>query len=258
MLSVPHSFIAAPAGSPAFRSAFVLLAVVVAALLPLAVWWSAVRAGYDRGRIGRQTALAALATIVWLAVTHAAASAGLLHFSPPATMMVVFVAVFAIAIGFALSPVGRRIALQLPLAALVGFQAFRVIVELLLHRAYAEGLMPIQMSYSGRNFDIVSGVTALGVALWLAAGGRSARVVFAWNTLSVGLLVNILGIALLSAPTPFRVFMNEPSNVWITQAPWVWLPAVMVLAAIAGHALVYRRLALGAGTFGATREAVVR
>ena len=28
-------------------------------------------------------------------------------------------------------------------------------------------------------------------------------------------------VALLSAPTPFRVFMNEPANVWITRAPWI-------------------------------------
>ena len=36
--------------------------------------------------------------------------------------------------------------------------------------------------------------------------------------------------------------MNEPANVWITHAPWVWLPTVMVFAAILGHVLVYRRL----------------
>jgi hypothetical protein len=247
MITLQASSLTVPAGSPALRGAFVLLAVGVAALFPVAVWWSAIRAALGRSRIARETALAATATILWLVATHAAASFGWLHFSPPPTMMLVFVTVFAIAIGLALSPVGRRIALHVPLAVLVGFQAFRVVVELLLHRAYTEGLMPIQMSYAGRNFDIVSGLTAIPVAVWLAAGGRSARVLLAWNTLSVGLLLNILGIALLSAPTPFRVFMNEPSNVWITQAPWVWLPAMMVLAAVAGHALVYRRLVLDAG-----------
>ena len=65
-----------------------------------------------------------------------------------------------------------------------------------------------------------------------------------WNTAGVVLLINILTIAVLSAPFPFRVFHNEPANVWITQAPWVWLPAVYVLAAITGHILVYRRVRL--------------
>ncbi len=156
---------------------------------------------------------------------------------------VLFVAVFALAFGIAFSALGRMLALGLPLAVLVGFQGFRVLVELLLHRAYTEGLMPVQMSFSGRNFDIVSGLTAIALGAWLLHGRASARVVFAWNTLSLALLANILVIALLSAPTPFRVFMNEPSNVWVTRAPWVWLPAVMVLAALTGHLLVYRRLA---------------
>ncbi|HKG93305.1 MAG TPA: hypothetical protein VKA84_15470, partial [Gemmatimonadaceae bacterium] len=56
------------------------------------------------------------------------------------------------------------------------------------------------------------------------------------------LLANVLTIALLSAPTPFRAFHNEPANVWVTQAPWVWLPAVMVMAALLGHVLVTRRM----------------
>ena len=63
-----------------------------------------------------------------------------------------------------------------------------------------------------------------------------------WNVAGILLLTNILVVALLSAPTPLRVFHNEPANVWITQAPWVWLPAVDVLAAVLGHVLVYRRL----------------
>ena len=109
--------------------------------------------------------------------------------------------------------------------------------------------MPVQMSYSGRNFDIVTGLTAIIVALIVTRQGASwsRPLVFAWNTLGVALLANILVVAVLSAPTPIRRFTNEPANVWITQFPWVWLPAVMVLAAIAGHVLVYRRLALDGG-----------
>jgi hypothetical protein len=33
-------------------------------------------------------------------------------------------------------------------------------------------------------------------------------------------------------------------NVWVMRPPFVWLPAVMVLAALAGHLLVFRALAL--------------
>jgi len=70
----------------------------------------------------------------------------------------------------------------------------------------------------------------------------------AWNIVGTLLLANILTVAILSAPTPLRVFHNEPANVWIADAPWVWLPSVFVLAAILGHVLVYRRLRVEAAS----------
>jgi hypothetical protein len=228
-----------PSGSALLRTSFIVLAVFVAAGFVAAVAWSAHRSGRNTGR--RDTALTALGAALWLAATGIAAGAGVLSFTAPPTMAIVIVLSMAIAIGSAFSPLGRRIALTLPVAALVGFQAFRVAVELLMHRAYAEGLMPVQMSYSGRNFDIVSGLSAIVVAIWLARR-PSPRVLFAWNTLGALLLANILVVAVLSAPTPLRAFTNEPANVWITRAPWVWLPAVMVVGALMGHLLIYRRL----------------
>ena len=231
-----------PEGSAALRAAFVALTLFIAGMFVAGVFWSGLRSGMTRAEARAQAMRAAGATAVWLAITGTLAATGALHFSAPPTMVPVFPLVFAIAIAVALSPVGRRLALDLPVAALVGFQGFRVLVELVLHRAYTEGLMPVQMSYAGRNFDIVSGATAIVVALWLARGRSSPSLVFAWNTLGVALLLNILIVALLSAPTPMRAFMNEPANVWVTRAPWIWLPTVMVLAAIMGHVLVYRRL----------------
>lgn len=111
-----------------------------------------------------------------------------------------------------------------------------------MHRAYEEGLMPVQMSYSGRNFDIVTGITAIIVAGLLLAGRMPAWGVRLWNWMGLALLLNVVVIANLSTPTPFRVFMNEPANVWITRAPFVWLPAVMVLTAFIGHIVIFRRL----------------
>ena len=78
---------------------------------------------------------------------------------------------FHVAVGrilLARSSIGDRLARGLPLAYLVGFQAFRFPLELAIHRAYVEGVMPVQMSYSGRNFDIVTGLTALVLAAALA------------------------------------------------------------------------------------------
>ena len=77
---------------------------------------------------------------------------------------------------------------------------FRFPLELLMHRAYVEGLMPVQMSYSGQNYDIVSGITAGALALWLGRGRAPRGVVATWNVLGFLLLVNIVTVAVVSTP----------------------------------------------------------
>lgn len=224
-------------------AAFVGLVLVVAGAFVAGVWWAWRAAAATRARAGRAALMAGTATAAWLALTVGAAAAGALSFTTtPPTMLVLVVVILALAIGLGASRVGARLALGLPLAALVGFHAFRLPLELILHRAYEIELMPVQMSYAGLNFDIVTGVTAVVVAALLAVRRMPLFLVGLWNALGFVLLANIVIIALLSAPLPFRVFWNEPANVWVTRAPWVWLPAVMVLAALLGHIVVLRRL----------------
>jgi len=160
---------------------------------------------------------------------------------PPIMLAVVGSIVLVLATVF--SGVGARLATALPVAALVGFQAFRLPLELVMHRAAADGVMPVQMSYSGWNFDIVTGASAIVVA-WLAATGRAPRaLIVAWNTLGTVLLAAIIGIAVVSTPT-FAAFGSRPEqlNTWIADPPYVWLPGILVPAALFGHLLLWRKL----------------
>jgi len=227
--------------SPVLLWSFVALAIAIAGAYVVAVHASAGHTTRSSAR--RDTMLAALATATWLAVTLALAASGRLSFTsrPPTAGVLIAVGVgLAIAVGT--SRLGARLATGIPLAALIGVQAFRFPLELMLHRAYREGLMPVQMSYSGFNFDILTGLSAIVVALYIARRPNAVAVARIWNAAGIVLLANILTIAVLSTPTPIRVFHNEPANEWIAHAPWVWLPAVFVVAAIVGHIVIFRRL----------------
>jgi len=194
-------------------------------------------------RVGLDIALLA----VWIVVPGLLAKAGALdRYAPlPAPGLVVIALVTACTVGLALSPIGGRLAVAVPLVGLVGFQSFRVPVELLLHRLFTEGLVPIQMTYLGRNFDVVSGISAAVLAAWLAGGRRSRGLVLAWNVLGLVLLLNIIVIAVLSTPAPFRQFLAEPANRLPSMFPYVWLPTCLVQAALLGHLLVFRVMATG-------------
>jgi len=223
---------------------FAGLAAAIAVAFVAAVGWSRRQAEpADRKRV----IWLGVGLSLWLALTFALAATGALAFGTlPPRVMVLFTVTLVLAIVLARSAIGRDLAVGLPFSILIGFQAFRVLVEFLIHRAAQDGLAPPQMTWSGFNFDVVTGLTALPVA-WLAARGRATpTIIRAWNVLGVLLLVNVLVIAIVSMPTPLRLFMNEPANTWVSKAPFVWLPTVLVPAAIVGHILVWRKLRLAA------------
>lgn len=163
---------------------------------------------------------------------------------PPGLLYVAGLAVLTVAL--CLSPVGARVATHIGLIGLVVFQAFRIPVELLLHRLYVEGTIPVQMTYAGINFDIVSGITAALLGIWLLRGGATPRwLLWGWNCLGLGLLLTIVVVAILSTPAPFRQFTDGPANRLPGMFPYVWLPTVLVQSALAGHLLVFRLLRQG-------------
>jgi hypothetical protein len=222
---------------------FWALAISVGGAFAGGVYWAHRRLGVPRAGAGRSAAYAAVGTAAWMALTYALAASGRLAFGPmPPPLGMLFVAIVVGSVTLGTSRVGGRLARGLPLAALVGVQAFRLPLEVAMHRAYTEGVMPVQMSYAGWNFDVLSGIGALVVAVLLGMRRAPLGVVRIWNWMAVLLLTNVLVIAWLSTPTPFRVFATEPANVWITHPPFVWLPSVLVFAAILGHVLIFRRL----------------
>lgn len=210
------------------------LAVVVAALFLLGV------RRVDRARLPRVAA----AVAIWLGVTFALAASGLLarfDLSPP-PIMPVLVASLVAGVAVGASRLGGKLAHGLPLAALVGIQAFRLPLELIMHRAAAEGVMPAQMSFGGWNYDIVTGAAALALAPF--ADRLPRAVLLAWNVLGSALLTVIVAVAVVS--TPFiHAFGTAPErlNTFIAAPPFIWLPAVLVAAALAGHIVIFRALA---------------
>lgn len=185
----------------------------------------------------------ALALLVWLAVTAAASASGVLEApgTPPRAMLFLVGSNLA-AVIFAFSRAGTRLVVGVPIAALVGFHAFRLPLELVLHRWYIEGVIPVQMTYVGRNFDIVTGVLALVVGLVLWQRGPSRPLVWLFNLVGSALLATVATIAALSTPLPFRMFMNDPPVLLAFHAPYGWIVPMCVAPALAGHILVFRWL----------------
>lgn len=179
----------------------------------------------------------------WLVLCGALAFLGILghwELRPPPAMVLFVTGIVGSAL-LSRRPWARRLGREAPVAVLVGFQAFRLPLELIMHRAYSEGIMPIQMSFSGRNFDIVTGVLAIAIGLWASRGRVPRAALWAFNIIGLSLLINIVGIAVVSMPL-IAAFGPDQLNVWVTWLPYVWLPTVFVTFALFGHLLLLQRL----------------
>lgn len=222
--------------------AFVLIPAGLAALFVWGVWFAWRESG-SSAAARRAALVAAVGVSAWMAAADLVARSGVLRqwerTPPPIALLLIAIVGLACAIAF--GPVGGRFARHLPLWILVAVQAFRLPLELAMHGMFERGVMPVQMSYSGSNFDILTGVTALVVAPLVALGRAGQRLVAAWNVLGLLLLGNIVTIAMLSTPV-VAWFGERQVNVWVTFPPFVWLPTMMVLAALAGHLVVLRAL----------------
>ena len=223
-----------PEASPLVSWSFVVLAAGVALAFITAV-----------ARTGPGRVAAAAGVALWMGGTWELAARGVLaRFDarpPPLLILLVASIVLGFVLGF--SRLGGRLALRLPLWALVGVQSFRLPLELAMHAAARERIMPTRMSFSGENFDIATGATAIVLAGLLARGRVLRGWVVAWNAGGAMLLGNIVVHAILASPT-IHAFGRAPSeiNTFVAYPPYVWLPAVLVVAALVGHILVARRL----------------
>ena len=196
-------------------------------------------------RIGaRWLGYTAACLALWLAFTAALARSGwLAAFDARPPHFFLLMAPTALAtLALAASPFGARLAGRTSWPWLIGFQAFRLPVEIVLARLSDAGVAPPQMTWHGMNFDVLTGLSAPFVAWLLGQNKLGARGIVVWNLVCLALLANVVTIAILSTPTPLRVFSDEPANTFVAEWPWVWLPAFLVPAALLGHLLAFRKL----------------
>ena len=148
------------------------------------------------------------------------------------------------ALALAFTPRALVLARALPAAAWLLLQGFRLPLEIILHEWHEQGAMPVQMTWSGQNFDIVSAIVALVAALvvWrLPEGVLRRRVAIAAHILGLALLLNVMRIAITSIPSsPLRAFEETLTLPFV--APYVLIVPLAVSTALFAHVVALRAL----------------
>jgi hypothetical protein len=140
---------------------------------------------------------------------------------------------------------GTQFADSLPLKYLTYLHIIRIPVELVLYWLFVNKAVPELMTFAGRNFDILSGITAPIIAYFgITKGIINTKLVIVWNIICLMLLINIVVHAFLSAPTPLQQFAFDQPNIAIFYFPFSLLPTFIVPIVFIAHLISIRQLLL--------------
>lgn len=163
-------------------------------------------------------------------------------FPPAIVLFGLLPAILAVALAFLL-PGARSFIDDLPAARLTYLHVVRVPVEIVLWWLFLQGAVPELMTFEGRNFDIVAGITAPFIAFFgLTKGRLGKRVILTWHIACLGLLLNVVVHAVLSAPSPLQQMAFDQPNIAVLYFPFSWLPTFIVPIVLFAHLASIRQL----------------
>ncbi|MDG0817247.1 hypothetical protein [Bdellovibrio svalbardensis] len=186
----------------------------------------------------KATLKSAALLLVWLGIVYFVVGSGILeqHILPGIPLFIG--SIVLVSSWFAFSRKGTQMSLAIPIAFLVGFHVFRLPLELILDLWVEQGTIPATMTWTGRNFDVATGVIALIIA---PLTGRYRGLAWTFNIGGFLLLLNVIWVAMMSSPVSFGWGVQPPLQIAF-HLPYAFIGPVCVGGAFAGHIILTRAL----------------
>jgi hypothetical protein len=189
-------------------------------------------------------AIISIVTIIWLAIHATLARTKFYVITdtlPPRFALTIVPPLLFIAILF-ITKGGERFIDSLSMKVLTLLHVVRVFVELVLWFLFTYKFIPELMTFEGRNYDILAGLTAPFIAYYgFVRKKLSNSFMLIWNIVSLLLLINIVINAVLSTPSQFQQFAFDQPNVAVLHFPFIWLPSFIVPVVLFSHLVLIRR-----------------
>lgn len=163
--------------------------------------------------------------------------------SPPRLMIFVGVTIVTIIVLLAFKKT-RRFLNKMPITTLTYIHIIRVPVEMVLLWLGIIGAIGMEMTFEGANFDIISGITAPFVGVFMI-GSRSKNRIGAiiWNFAALALLFNIVIRAISYTPYFYEYTAGgQPANIAVFYFPFVLLPTLIVPIVFFSHVVSLNQL----------------
>ena len=165
----------------------------------------------------------------------------------PPRLVLLAVPAIAFIVALFITKNGRNFIDSLNLKDLTFLHTIRIFVELVLLGLFVAKAVPKIMTFEGSNFDILAGLSAPIIYYFgFVKNNLGKTTLIIWNLVCLGLLFNIVSIAILSAPIFLQRFGFDQPNIAILHFPFVWLPAIVVPIVLFSHLAALRQLLIKA------------
>jgi hypothetical protein len=197
----------------------------------------------------RKKVVVSVSLLLWLLLT------GVLSFKrvfqnttsiPPRLTLILIPALVVIALLFATKS-GRAFTDELDLRKITLVHIVRIPVEITLFLLASYKVIPELMTFAGRNFDILSGLTSPIIYFICFRNSHviNRKLLLGWNFICLALLLNVVVNAVLSLPYPFQQFAFDQPNIAVLYFPFTWLPCFIVVIVLYSHLAAIRKLLKG-------------
>jgi hypothetical protein len=184
--------------------------------------------------------------LLWLLLTGILSFKGIFQNTaaiPPRLALIMIPALVVIVLLFATKK-GRTFTDEFDLKKITLVHIVRIPVEVTLFLLASRKIIPELMTFAGRNFDILSGLTAPIIYFICFKNSHIAnrKLLMFWNFVCLALLLNIVVNAVLSLPYPFQLFAFDQPNIAVLYFPFTWLPCFIVTIVLYSHLAAIRKL----------------
>lgn len=183
--------------------------------------------------------------LVWLAIQAKISISGFYKVANifPVRFLLLMIPPVLLILSLFITTKGRQFMDSLEIKSLTLLHVVRVPVEIVLFFLFLNKVVPKLMTFEGRNFDILAGLTAPVIYYWgFIKKQLSRKLILIWNFICLLLLLNIVINAVLSAPLPFQKFAFDQPNIAILYFPFNWLPSCIVPLVLFSHLVSIRQL----------------
>lgn len=196
-------------------------------------------------KASRQSKTALIIILLWLGLQTVLGLSGFYSVTNSIPPRIIFLGLppLVLIISLFMTSKGKEFLDSMNLKVLTILHVIRIPVELVLYALFVNKAIPELMTFEGRNFDILSGLSApLVYAFYFFKKQMSNRTLLIWNIICLGLLLNIVINAVLSVPTPIQQFAFDQPNIAVLCFPYNWLPACVVPLVLLSHLAAIRQL----------------